>query len=144
MIAAGDVNNQEILLPRAEGAHPDLPTLLTQAGALVEELTLYLSAPAADPTADVLTTISRGNIDVVTFTSSSTVKNLREILNGDFSDLKSATIACIGPTTASTAEQLGLEPDVVATDHSVTGLVGSLRAYLWERRTDANRTEATS
>lgn len=144
IIESGDVNNQEILLPRAEGAHQALPTRLTQAGALVEDLTLYLSAPVANPNTDMLTMIRRGTIDVVTFTSSSTVKNLVELLNGDLSTLDSATIACIGPTTASTAQQFGLEPDVVATDHSVTGLIDALRAYLWARRTVANRTETIS
>jgi uroporphyrinogen III methyltransferase/synthase len=100
----------------------------------VESLTLYLSAAPAEGPADVLAAIRGGAIDVATFTSSSTVKNLAAILDGNLSPLRGATIACIGPTTAETARELGLEPDVVADDHSVPGLVTALRSHLWERR----------
>jgi len=134
MIEAGGIRNEPVLLPRAESAHPALPAGLEAAGALVESLTLYLSAAPADPPAEVLAAIRRGAIDVATFTSSSTVKNLAAILDGDLSPLGGATIACIGPTTAATARELGLEPDVVAEEHSVPGLVAALRHHLWERR----------
>ena len=148
MIEAGGIRNEPVLLPRAEGAHPALPAALTEAGALVEDLTLYLSAAPADPPADALAAIRGGEIDVVTFTSSSTVKNLAAILGDDLSPLAAATVACIGPTTAATARELGLEPDVVASDHSVPGLVAALRTHLWERRTllqgSAVGTERTS
>jgi len=131
--ALGGLVNEPVLLPRAEGAHPALAEGLAAAGALVDDLTLYLSAAPADVPADVLAAIRAGEVDVVTFTSSSTVKNLAQILGGDLSPLAGATIACIGPTTAATAHELGLEPDVVAEEHSVPGLVAALRAYLWER-----------
>lgn len=134
MIEAGGIRNEPVLLPRAEGAQPALPAGLEAAGALVESLTLYLSAAPAEPPADVLAAIRGGAVDVATFTSSSTVKNLAAILDGDLSPLSDATIACIGPSTAETARELGLEPDVVATDHSVSGLVAALRGHLWERR----------
>jgi uroporphyrinogen-III synthase len=87
--------------------------------------------------------VREGKIDTVTFTSSSTVKNLATLLGGDFESLRSATIACIGPTTAETAAQLGLAPDVVAADHSVPGLVAALRAHLHSTRSEPARMEAT-
>ena len=148
MIEAGSIRNEPMLLPRAEGAHPALPAGLEDAGALVEDLTLYLSAAPANPPADVLAAIQTGAIDMATFTSSSTVKNLAQILGGDLGTLGGAIIACIGPATANTARELGLEPDVVADDHSVPGLIAALRAHLWERRAPtegwAARTEASS
>jgi uroporphyrinogen-III synthase len=122
-----------VLLPRAENAHPALPARLKAAGALVDDLTLYLSAAPADPPADVLAAIRAGAVDVAMFSSSSTVTNLAQILDGDLSSLSRATIACIGPTTAATARELGLAPDVVATEHSVPGMVTALRAHLWEQ-----------
>jgi len=144
MIEAGGIRNEPVLLPRAEGAHPALPASLEAAGALVEQLTLYLSVAPADPPAEVLAAIRGGAVDIATFTSSSTVKNLAAILDGDLSPLQAATIACIGPTTAQTARELGLEPDVVADDHSVPGLVAALRAHLWERRMIPVGTEQAS
>ena len=68
-------------------------------------------------------------IDIVTFTSSSTVRNLLEALKGDESGLKSSIIACIGPATAATAKELGLRVDLVAEKHNVQGLAESLVAH---------------
>jgi uroporphyrinogen III methyltransferase/synthase len=133
MASLGGLRNKPVLLPRAENAHPALPARLKAAGALVDDLTLYLSAAPADPPADVLAAIRAGAVDVAMFSSSSTVTNLAQILDGDLSSLSRATIACIGPTTAATARELGLAPDVVATEHSVPGMVTALRAHLWEQ-----------
>ena len=65
-------------------------------------------------------------MDVITFTSSSTVRNLLDILDGDKSALESALIACIGPVTAGTARELGLRVDLEAGEHTVEGLVEAL------------------
>ena len=65
-------------------------------------------------------------VDVATFTSSSTVRNLNKMLDGDWAALESSTIACIGPATEATAKELGLRVDLVADDHSVQGLVDAL------------------
>ena len=73
-------------------------------------------------------TLDQG-VDVVTFTSSSTVRNLMEALDGDGSLLKSSIIACIGPVTAATAEESGLHVDLVAEHHTVEGLVEALAHY---------------
>jgi uroporphyrinogen III methyltransferase / synthase len=144
IVAFGGLRNEPVLLPRAENAHPALPADLQAAGALVDDLTLYLSAAPADPPADVLAAIRAGAVDVATFTSSSTVKNLAQILGDDLSSLSSATIACIGPTTAATASELGLTSDIVATDHSVQGLIAALRAHLWEQAAIAAGRQASS
>ena len=52
----------------------------------------------------------------------------RRVLGGDFEALRGALVACIGPSTAATARELGLPPDVVAEEHTVPGLVDALRA----------------
>jgi uroporphyrinogen III methyltransferase/synthase len=119
-----------VLLPRAEGGRDALPDGLRAAGATVDELTLYLSAPPAEPPAEAMALVREGKIDAVTFTSSSTVKNLSTLLGGDLSALRDATIACIGPSTAETAEALGLPPNAVAAEHTVPGLVAALRTHL--------------
>jgi uroporphyrinogen III methyltransferase/synthase len=74
--------------------------------------------------------LSHGKIDIATFTSSSTVQNLIDLLDGDSSPLKNVLIACIGPVTARKARELGLKVDVVARRHTVAGLVEALRDYV--------------
>ncbi|MGE0228703.1 MAG: uroporphyrinogen-III C-methyltransferase [Dehalococcoidia bacterium] len=128
-LADAGVDRQRILLPRAEGARALLPEGLRAAGAEVDEVTLYLAAPPANPPRRTLDRIQRGDIDVVTFTSSSTVRNLVTLLDGDLTPLRSAIVACIGPQTAAAAREAGLEPAVVPSERSVAGLVRALREY---------------
>ena len=68
-------------------------------------------------------------IDVVTFTSSSTVRNLVTLLGEDSTQLSSSLIACIGPVTAKTAEEMGLRVDLIAENATVEGLVELLDRY---------------
>ncbi len=65
-------------------------------------------------------------VDVITFTSSSTVRNLLDILGDDRHLLDDSTIACIGPITAATATELGLSVDIIAAEHNVEGLAAAL------------------
>ncbi len=122
-----------ILLPRAENARPELVDALRETGAIVDELPLYRAAiPAVaqgpSPETEALNLLRDGAIDIVTFTSSSTVRNLAAILNGDIQSLRKPLIACIGPITASTAkEMLGRKADIVAEEYTVEGLVAALR-----------------
>ena len=78
-------------------------------------------------------------IDVVTFTSSSTVRNLVEILGDDRALLDGCTIACIGPITAGTVQELGLSVDIIAAEHNVEGLADALVGHF---AADADATAA--
>ena len=70
-------------------------------------------------------------IDIVTFTSSSTVRNLLSLLDGKSPDaLSDSLIACIGPVTSATARELGLRVDIEAEEHTVEGLAQSLVNHL--------------
>ncbi|MSQ42225.1 MAG: uroporphyrinogen-III C-methyltransferase [Dehalococcoidia bacterium] len=129
-LRAQGIAGASVLLPRAEGGPDALPAGLREAGASVDELPLYLSAPPATAPPKALALVRAGKIDAVTFTSSSTVRNLAALLGGDLSPLRGATIACIGPMTAQAAAEAGLPPQVVAEEQSVAGLVAALRAQL--------------
>ncbi len=128
-LIADSVERARILVPRAERADPALVERLRAAGATVDEVTLYLAAPPAAPPPEVLAAVRAGEIDAVTFTSSSTVRNLAALLAGDLEALSGAVVACIGPQTAEAAVEAGLAPHVVADEPSVDGLVGALRRY---------------
>ena len=70
-----------------------------------------------------------GEIDIVTFTSSSTVSNLITAVGKEREVLHKALIACIGPETASAATKAGLRVDIVARNHTVPGLVEAMEQY---------------
>ncbi|GBE58274.1 uroporphyrinogen-III C-methyltransferase [bacterium BMS3Abin01] len=122
------VEGRRVLIPRAKEARQILPEKLAAAGARVEVVPAYetvLDDTGADEMRDML---SAGEIDIITFTSSSTVKNFVTLLDGfDLSGLPaSVTIACIGPVTAGTARDLGLRVDMVAGEYTIPGLVETL------------------
>ncbi|MCL4459958.1 MAG: uroporphyrinogen-III C-methyltransferase [Chloroflexi bacterium] len=128
-LAERGISGQRILLPRAEGARDLLLTELTRLGAVVDEVTIYRTVPPATDRAYVRKLFREGGIDIVTFTSSSTVRHLAMMLGEDITRLEATTVACIGPITAQTATELGIRVDVVAEEHTIPGLVKALVQY---------------
>jgi uroporphyrinogen III methyltransferase/synthase len=120
-------SGDRVLVPRAEGARPELIEGLRGLGAEVDEITLYRAAVPQEPPAEALSLLREGGIDIVTFTSSSTVRNLAALLDNDVECLGKPLVACIGPITAQTARELGLRVDVEAAEHTILGLVRALR-----------------
>ena len=114
-----------VLLPAADIGRDALARGLSQRGAKVERIAAYRTIPT-DGMAEKARSTLEQNVDFVTFTSSSTVQNLLSMLDGDRKALERSKIACIGPTTAATAEQMGLRVDLVAPVHTVQGLVDAL------------------
>ena len=70
-----------------------------------------------------------GEIDVVTFTSSSTVTNLVAAFSGEPPAMNSAKIACIGPKTAETAARAGLKLAIMAKEQTIPGLVTAIEEH---------------
>jgi len=118
------MGGKRVLLPRAGGARTVLPEQLVKMGAQVEEVVAYETRPVRDHGDALVRRMERGEVDLVTFTSSSTVKNFVSLLPAGRSDLlmKGVVVACIGPVTAETARDLGLNVDIVATDFTIAGL----------------------
>jgi len=126
-----DVKDQKILLPRAQEARPILPETLTEMGAQVDEIAVYRTQIAQDNVVTLLDGLAARNIDCITFTSSSTVKNFKKLIPvSDFPKLlENVTIACIGPITADTAKELNFNVDVIAETYTIPGLVDALIDY---------------
>lgn len=120
-----------ILLPRAEGAPPDVVDALSSNGWNVREVVAYRNLPAGRDTPGA-SAIATRRFDVVTFTSASTVRNFLAVAGTpDTLGLEAGgggnrAVACIGPVTAAAATEAGLRVDVVAEEHSVPGLVRAL------------------
>ena len=127
-LLAKGIAGSRVLIPRALEAREVLPEKLAQAGAEVDVVTAYETVLEDTGTEDMKQMLSAGEIDIITFTSSSTVKNFAQLLDGmDLSSLAgSVTVACIGPVTADTARELGLSVDLVADDYTIPGLVQAL------------------
>lgn len=119
------VEGQKILLPRASIAADDLPNDLQDRGAIVDAIPIYETVKAGAEGREALEAdLHNGRIDMVTFTSSSTVTNFLEMFDSHppVVLLDQAHIAVIGPSTVATVEARGLTVDVVAKQASVESL----------------------
>jgi uroporphyrinogen III methyltransferase/synthase len=125
----GEVGEKNILVPRAKEGDDGLIQALTARGAAVDAVVAYenvLDGAGADAVRERL---GAGTIDAVTFTSSSTVKNFVAALGGAALPGE-IIVACIGPSTAKTArEMLGREPEIVAAESTVDGLMAALEGF---------------
>lgn len=115
---------QRVLLPRADIATPMLADLLRQADWEVVEVEAYRTVPVTALDPDVQRDLREGAIDVVAFASSSTVRNLVDLLDGP--PAGGVRIAAIGPVTADACRQLGLRVDAEADPHDLDGLVAAI------------------
>lgn len=115
-----------VFLPRADIATETLVAGLNELGWEVDDVTAYRTVRAAPPAAHIREAIKSGGFDAVLFTSSSTVRNLIGIAGKPHA---STVIACIGPQTASTAEEHGLTVDVLADEPKVSILARNLAEH---------------
>ena len=122
------LQNSRVLLPRAEEARPILPDELKKMGAQVDEITVYRTIPVTESSGHLIEALQATSIDMVTFTSSSTVRNFRSLLPDDrFQELmRSVAVASIGPITSDTASELGFTVDVTAESFTIPGLVEAI------------------
>jgi uroporphyrinogen III methyltransferase / synthase len=118
---------ERVLLARAQRARDVLPAGLAARGYEVDVLGVYRTVAAASDPA-LLDRVRRGEVDALTFTSSSTVTNLCDLL-GDVPEPQ-PLVASIGPVTSRTAKERGLRVDVEATEHTIDGLVDALLSAL--------------
>ena len=119
-----EMDEKRVLLPRAKEARPILPVELVKMGAVVNEVTSYQTEQASENVDELIKRLEAGSVDIVTFTSSSTVKNFRALLPDDrFESLiEKVTVASIGPITSDTARELGFKVDITAKDFTIPGL----------------------
>jgi len=124
-----DIAGCKVLLPRADIAGNELTDGLAKLGAEVHQVTTYRTTTATESVSQAKQMLLRGEIDVITFTSASTVNSLLAILGQQWEVIKQAKLACIGPNTAAALTEKGLKADVVATEHTMAGLVATLERY---------------
>lgn len=121
---------EKVLLPRADIARKDLSQSLQQMGAMVDDVVAYKTIRGKGNAELLRQDLRDGLISLVTFTSSSTVKNFVELLGEEnIKDLlKGVSLASIGPITTKTAEDMGLHIDIEAEEYTIDGLVNAILA----------------
>ncbi len=126
------VGGLRILLPRAELARPVLPVELRKQGAMVDEVTAYCTDQDHQNVEALMTALTSRQVDMVTFTSSSTVKNFTALFSSpeSLTDLMNGvTVASIGPITADTLHDLGMPPHLIAEEYTIPGLCGAILGH---------------
>ena len=125
------VLGKRILIPRAAKARDILPETLSRWGALVDVVEAYQTVLPQVDVSVLCRLLREGTIDVITFTSSSTATNFSVMLRDqDLPRLLSrAVIACIGPITKKTVEDLGMRPEIVSEEFTIPGLVRAIVDY---------------
>ena len=120
-----DVKNKNILLIRADKARDYVEKELINSGANISSVIGYRTLLEDSKPSEVLEIFERGEVDWITFTSSSTVRNFFSMYQGS----KIFKIASIGPITSKTIRESGFSSDVEAEEHTIPGLVKAILDY---------------
>lgn len=134
--ATGSLDGLRILLPRADIARESLPEELRKAGAEVDDLAAYRTVRATwgqDGQPDIYKQLLERQVDIVTFTSASSVRhfvtNLGEDQAADL--LQQVAVASIGPVTAEAAQQLGVTTTIMpGAPYTIASLVDAIVAHV--------------
>lgn len=127
----GSLKEKKFLLPRADIARELLADELRKSGATVTEVVAYRSVSVEtdrENEPDIYRLLLDRKVDVVTFTSASTVRNFVKLYGAEpVADLlQSVKIAAIGPVTAEAALQCGIKTSIMPTEYTIPGLVRAI------------------
>ncbi len=134
-LAGQHLRGARVLIPRAEAAREILPEQLRGMGAAVDVIPVYRTVVPAEDLGRLTEQIEAGTVDVITFTSSSTVRNFVEMAGGAERARRLAVktaVACIGPVTAQTAKEYGLSVAIMPTDNTVPALARAIVRHFSE------------
>ena len=130
---AGNIQPNRVLIPRAAKAREILPRELEKMGCRVDVVEAYRTIIPHHKRERVKEMLEAGQVDMVTFTSSSTVINFFEMFQEERDQLrtwmKRISVACIGPITAKTAERKGLKVNLSPSEYTVPALVDAIVHY---------------
>ncbi|MCP4681624.1 MAG: uroporphyrinogen-III C-methyltransferase [Desulfobacterales bacterium] len=128
-----EIKGKRILLPRAAEAREILPRELKKLGARIDVVPAYRTVKPDGDTGKIRRMLGQGTIDMITFTSSSTVRNFADMFEADSQTLQqwmaNVTVACIGPITAKTAEGIGFSVNLIPPEYTIESLTDSILKY---------------
>ena len=128
-----NIYGKRFLLPQSNLARTVLANEIRSAGGLVTEVVAYRNR-LSEPTVSEINAL-RSGLDIVTFTSPSTVRNFIAVLERHGFDLSnlpgSPLFACIGPSTRQAAEDAGLSGLIVSNEYTTAGLIETLNNLIY-------------
>jgi uroporphyrinogen III methyltransferase/synthase len=130
LAAEGSLENLRILLPRAEVANRELPKLLEDMGAIVDDTPCYQTVIETEDVTGHAARMMKEGAEWITFTSGSTVRNFHQRfdLPGFVRQYPHVKLASVGPETTKVIQELNLSPTVEARPHTMEGLVEAMIA----------------
>jgi uroporphyrinogen III methyltransferase/synthase len=125
------IQGKRMLLARAKKARDILPKGLRKMGAVCDVVEVYRTVRPKRGSKRLKKLLSEKTIDVITFTSSSTVNHFTELLKKEDIQklLKGIVIACIGPVTAKAAKGLGLKVQIQPKQYTIHALTQAIVDY---------------
>ena len=137
----GDVGGLKVLVPRGDLAREIVPDELRRRGAEVTEVVAYRTVvvdPEREGEPDIYRMLLDRQIDVVTFTSASAVRNFVLVLGAEPAAdlLRTIAVASIGPVTAEAAAQCDIRTTIMPTQYTIPALVEAIVAHVAEARTE--------
>ena len=125
------LKGRHILLARARQARDILPKGLRQMGAKVDVVEVYRTVKPKGGSKRLKGLLTKGKIDAITFTSSSTVNHFAELLKKEDLQklLKDIAIACIGPITARTAKGWRIRVQIQPKQYTIPALTQAIVHY---------------
>ena len=128
-----NIYGKRFLLPQSNLARTVLANEIRSAGGLVTEVVAYRNRLSEPDAAEI--NALRSGVDIVTFTSPSTVRNFITILQRhglDPLNLPGTPLfACIGPTTRQAAEEAGFSNLIVSSEYTTAGLIETLNNLIY-------------
>lgn len=126
----GSMTGKRALLPRAAYARMALPDTLARAGAQVDVIPVYEAKPVEANAEQIIGLIAAGELDCISFASSSTVRNFLSIIPPDLLKGKKApALASIGPITSKTLQEHGLKAAIEPEQYTIPALVQAIEKY---------------
>lgn len=126
LISRHEIAGKRVLLLRARDARSALPSQLRGAGAHVEDIAIYQTTITDALPDEAIAAFEAGRVDWVTFTSSSTARNLVGLLGDRRAWLDGVKTASIGPVTSATLRELGLAVTIESPEAQIGALVGAM------------------
>lgn len=126
------INNKRFLLARAKIARDVIPDEIKKAGGQVDVIPVYETVIPLQNRENLTKILEEKDINFITFTSSSTVKNFFELL-GTLKLKENTVFASIGPVTSKTLREKGYQPAVEAKIYTIDGLIDAISSYVKQK-----------
>ena len=122
-----EITPRNVLFPRSSIGRETLANGLRDMGANVDEIVAYSTQSPANTGEHIRAAYEQG-VDYTTFTSSSTARNMVELLGGSPDSINTSRTVMIGPITADTAKELDINIDVMSPEQSIAGIIEAIKA----------------